>query len=176
MKAFLYIIMILLVIACKPHNKPIEKPITTQLDSIYTIADFRLHGDYYNSGHQVYAIDLLSGELTYDSLGYIIGSGCNLYISDIFAPKDSTLQLPAGTYLMDSTAKDMTFLHGMYFTPNITGTYLLEIKDNQIQRIILFTAGSMVIEYVDGDTILNLNLYTADSTHYQAMFYGYASH
>lgn len=171
MKIYIYIAILLIAAACKPHNNP--TPSITQVDSIYTTVDIKAHGDYYKSGHQVYAIDLLSEGLSYDSLGYIIGSGYNLFLSDIFAPEDCTTHLPAGTYLMDSIAKEMTFLHGMYFEPNLTGTYLLEIKENKIQRITLFTAGSMIIDYIDEDTLLNFNLYTSDSTHYRATFHGY---
>lgn len=174
MKHFLSTIIILLCFACTPHNKPVVGP-TTQADSVYIIADIVCHGDYYNSGHQVYAIDLLSEGLRYDSLGYIVGSGCNLFISDLFIPRDSTNRLPVGTYTMDSTAQDMTFLRGTHFEDNITGTYLLEIKENQIQRITLFTTGKMAIDYDQGDTIMNFELYTTDSACYKAIYVGYAN-
>ena len=94
-------------VACTPHNKPTKPTTNQQVDSIYTESDFRRYDDYYNSGHQVYAIDLLSEGLDYDSTGHIVGTGCNLYLSDIFAPKDSIMRLPAGTYTMDSVAKEL---------------------------------------------------------------------
>ena len=55
-----------------PHNKP--RP-TQPIDTTYIVADFRKHGDFHNSGHQVYAIDLLSNGLEYDSVFHIYGSG-----------------------------------------------------------------------------------------------------
>jgi hypothetical protein len=76
---------------------------------------------------------------------------------------------------MDSTAQDMSFLRGLYFESNgITGSYLLEIKESQIQRITLFTAGEMTIDYKDGDTIMAFTLYTADSIRYNASYIGYS--
>lgn len=172
-KHLLYIAIILLVSACGPGNTP-TTPTLVQADSVYTESKIQAHGDYYNSGHQVYTIDLLSDGLDFDSAGYIIGSGYNLYLSDIFAPQDCTY-LPAGTYTMDSTAKEMTFLHGMHFDGDVTGTYLLDINDNQIQRIILFTGGTMTVDYINEDTILEFNLYLSDSTIYRASYTGYAN-
>ena len=171
MKAYFYITILVLVSACVPQNKP-TTPTHIQVDSVYTIADLRSYGDYYHSGHQVYALDLLSEGLEYDSAGYIIGSGCNLYLSDIFTHKDSTAGLPAGIYRMDSTAKEGCFLRGMEFESNITGTYLLVLKENKIQKILLFKSGTMTLNYTHGDTLLNFDLYTADSTHYRATYKG----
>ena len=121
MKAYLYIAILVLVVACQPHNVP-TKPTGLQVDSVYTTADFRAYADFYNSGHHVYAIDLLSDGLEYDSAWHISGTGCNLYLSDIFVAKDSTKRLPAGYYEMDSVTKEMTFLRGKSFERNVTGT------------------------------------------------------
>ena len=172
MKIYIYIaIIVVLAVACQPHNKP-TPPTPLKIDTTYTEADFRKYGNYYNSDHQVYAIDLLSDSLDYDSTFHIFGSGCNLFLSDIFTPKDSTARIPAGTYTMDSTAKEMTFLRGISFDGNITGTYLLAIQEDQIKRIMLFTSGSMVVDYIDQDIVLDFNLYTQDSTRYHATYIG----
>lgn len=172
MRVYLYIVILVLAVACTPHNRPSHPSTIQQVDSVYTKSDFRTYGDYYKSGHQVYAIDLLSDGLDYDSLGHIVGTGCNLYLSDIFAPKDSTLRLPAGTYEMDSVAKDMHFLRGMYFDGSITGTYLLQIQNGQMQRITLLTGGRMTVDYVENNVVLDFELYLADSTRYHATYTG----
>ena len=173
MRTYLYIAILVLAIACTPHNKPTRPTTIQQVDSIYTESDYRIHGDYYHSGHQVYSIDLLSEGLDYDSLGHIVGTGCNLYLSDVFAPKDSTQRLPSGTYEMNSTAKDMHFLHGMYFDGSVTGTYLLMIQENQVQRILLFVGGTITVDYMEDDNVvLDFDLYLADSTHYHATYTG----
>lgn len=172
MKTYLYIALALLAISCTPQNKPNTPSTTVQADSIYTTADFRTYGDYYHSGHQLYAIDLLSEGLTYDSAWHISGSGSNLYLSDVFAHMDSTSRLPAGTYHMDSIAEENTFLRGLYFEGNITGTYLLQIQDNQMQQITLFTSGLMTIAYQEQNILLDFTLYTADSVCYRATYTG----
>lgn len=168
---YLYLAILLFVVACKPYNRPPIVSNTIKVDSIYTKIDIQNHGDYYQSGHQVFSLDLLSDGLDYDSSGYIIGSGCNLYLSDIFVAKDSTISPPMGYYEMDSVAKEGCFLKGMYFDGNITGTYLLVIQENTIKKIMLFTSGYMDIDYVNGDTLVNFNLYTADSAHYHATYH-----
>ena len=174
MKNYIYFVLFLFVVSCKPYNRPTgpgSQP-TLKADSVYTIADFRQHGDYYNTGHQVFAIDLLSEGLVYDSAFHISGSGCNLFLSDIFV----TDSLVEGHYKMDSVAKEMTFLRGMDFEGNITGTYLLHINENQIQKIVPFTGGSMDIAYLENDILLKFSLYTADSTLYRATYQGPATY
>lgn len=174
MKTYWLIIITLLIVACKPKDNPTVSP-TVPLDSIYTSGHFTNHKDYYNSQHQVYDFDMLSDGLHFDSAGYIVGTGCNLCLSDVFVHKDCT-SIPSGKYKMDSIAKEMTFLRSRDFEDNhLTGTYLLEIKENLINRIILFTSGEMTIDYNDGDTIMNFMLYTADSSKYCATYIGYAN-
>lgn len=171
-KVYLYIVIWAVAVACTPPNKPTPPTTIQQIDSIYTESKFCCYSDYYNSGHQVYSVDLLSEGLDYDSAGHIIGTGYNLYLSDIFAPKDSTMRLPAGTYEMDSIAKDMCFLPGLYFEGSVTGAYLLIIQESQIQRIMLLTKGTMTIDYEENDVILDFNLYLADSTRYHCIYVG----
>lgn len=172
MKNYIYILLFLFVVSCKPYNGPTNpgsQPIL-KADSVYVTADFRQYGDYYNTGHQVFAIDLLSEGLKYDSTFHISGSGYNLFLSDIFV---SDTLLVAGHYEMDSVAKNMTFLRGMYFEGgNITGTYLLHISNDTIQQIVLFTSGSMDITLEKDSIQLDFSLYTADSTFYHATYQG----
>lgn len=172
MKYIVYTLLFILMVSCqKNHN--IIYPSRMPLDSVYTTADFRTHGDYYGIGLQVYAIDLLSDGLVYDSTYHIYGSGCNLYLSDVFAKTDTLIE---GHYVMDSTAKDMTFLRGMDFEGNITGTYLLQIRDDKIDKIILFTGGTMDVQYIENDIRIDFSLYTSDSTHYHAYYIGSADY
>lgn len=169
MRNVIYLLLLLLVASCNPINNPNTPTKPVIADSVFVCADFREYGDYYKTGHQVYAIDLLSQGLEYDSLFHIQGSGYNLFLSDIFTTSKS---LPAGHYQMDSVAKDMTFLRGMDFEGSITGTYLLQISENKIQRITLFTGGSMDVAYLEDEILLDFKLYTADSTLYHATYQG----
>ena len=73
---------------------------------------------------------------------------------------------------MDSVANEMSFLRGMYFDGDVTGTYLLTIEEDKIQRIMLFVGGTMTIGYVDDHVALDFNLYLADSTRYHARYVG----
>lgn len=175
MRLYLSIAILLLMVACKPSNIPAPST-TLQADSIYIKADLQKYGDYYGSGHQVYAIDLLSHGLTYDSAFHISGTGYNLYLSDVFAPKDSTQRIPEGIYYMDSTIQDMHFLQGKDFEGSITGTYLLYIQDNQLRGITLFSNGQMKVEYIGTDMLLEFDLYTQDSTYYHATYQGAANY
>ena len=171
MKAYLYIAILVLVVACQPHNVP-TKPAGLQVDSVYTSADFRAYGDYYNSGHEVYAIDLLTNGLAYDSAWHISGSGYNLFLSDVFASAQDSIGLPAGSYEMDSVARVGSFLRGMNFEGNITGCYMLDIQEDQIKRIIGFSAGEFEIRSLGEDIRMDILLYLADSTRYRATYQG----
>ena len=173
MKAYLYIAILALIVACKPSYIPASST-ELQADSIYTKMHLQKYGDYYSSGYQVYAIDLLSEGLECDEEFHISGTGHNLYLSDVFAPKDSTRRMPAGTYYMDSTILDMHFLQGKDFEGSITGTYLLYIQNNQLQGITLFSSGKMTVEYIGKDILLDFDLYTKDSIRYHATYQGAA--
>ena len=172
MRHFIPILLVAFMVGCNTpiYNPPTPTTPTLEMDSMYTTADFRRHGDYYNTGLEVFAVDLLSQGLEYDTAHHICGTGCNLFLSDIFTHCDS---LPAGHYEIDSVAKDMTFLRGMYFEGgNITGTYLLQIKDTTIQRIVLFESGSMDVAYTPDGIQMDFKLYTADSVYYHATYQG----
>ena len=171
MKAYWYIAIFVLAVACKPQNKPTSSEIL-QLDSVFTTTDLRMIKYYYKNRQQVKEKDQLSEKIANDYTSHISGTGCNLFLSDIFTAKDSTSRLPAGTYTMDSVANEMSFLRGMYFDGDVTGTYLLTIEEDKIQRIMLFIGGTMTIDYVDDHVALDFNLYLADSTRYHARYVG----
>lgn len=172
MKIFNYILPILIALsACQPKNSPSWNN-QKQIDSLFVVADIQMHEQYYPLlDQQVFSIDLLSQGLSFDSANHIVGTGYNLYISDIFLPLTDTC-LQAGLYRMDSTARAYTFLPYMNFEGEITGCYLLDIQNNNLTRILGFTTGEMQVEYVGKDLRLDLMLYTADSTRYHAMYQG----
>jgi hypothetical protein len=95
-------------------------------------------------------------------------------LSDVFVHGDSVKRLPAGVYEMDTVAREMSFLRGMHFESNVTGSYLLAIEEDKIERIVLFTTGRMRIDYEGEDVVIDLELYTADSARYHAMYQGAA--
>jgi len=175
MKASKYLFPILILLAaCNPQRKePTVDKGMSMYDSVYVTADIQWHQQYYPLlDRQVFSIDLLNEGLSFDSAHHIVGTGLNLYLSDILLPMTDTC-LKEGCYQMDTTAAPYTFLPYKYFEGNITGCYLLDIEENQIQRIIGFTAGQMQIEYISEEDIrLDLLLYTADSTRYHATYQG----
>jgi hypothetical protein len=176
MKIF-HIILPLLVLlsACDPFKNtptPNEDKELTEYDSVYVIADIQWHKQYYPKlDKQVFSIDLLTEGLAYDSAYHITGTGVNLYFSDIFLPLTDTL-LQEGIYQMDSTAEAKTFLPYMHFEGNITGCYMLDIQEDQIKRIIGFSAGQFEIRSLGEDIRMDILLYLADSTRYRATYQG----
>lgn len=167
---------IIFLVACNPRSQsdePTFHKTIADCDSVYLIADIQWHKQYYPLlQQQVFSIDLLSDGLSFDSSHHIVGTGCNLYLSDVFLPLTDT-HLQAGTYQMDTTAAAYTFLPFMNFDGNITGCYLLDIQDNNIQQIIGFCAGQMQVEYIsETDIRLDFVLYTNDSTSYHAIYQG----
>lgn len=176
MKVFKYILPLLIALsACQPKNAP-DRNSSKPIDSLFIIADIQWHNQHYPLLDQnVFSIDLLSQGLLFDSVGNIVGTGYNLYISDIFLPLSDTC-LQAGNYQMDTTAAAYTFLPYMNFDGKSTGSYLLDIQNNNLKRIIGFTTGEMQVEYIGEDILLDVTLYTADSTRYHAIYQGPASY
>ncbi len=132
------------------------------------------YGDYYAEegiALNVLDIDLLSPKLSYDSIGRIVGSGTNLYFSDIFLHPTDTL-LPAGIYTADTTAAVHTFLPGMNYEGGVSGAYLLNITDNAVIDIILIEKGSFNLTYEGDTTHITFDLITTKGTAYKGTFHG----
>lgn len=168
---FKYIFPLMAVLtACRPTPRPDD--ITMPYDSVYVIADIQWHKQYYPLlDKQVFSMDLLTDGLAFDSTNRIVGTGMNLYFSDIFLPLTDTI-LQEGVYHMDSTAEAFTFLPYMHFEGNITGSYMLDIQQSQLKHIIGFTAGEFKLTSLGEDIRMDISLYTADSTHYRATYQG----
>jgi hypothetical protein len=49
---------------------------------------------------------------------------------------------------------------------------MLDIEESQVQRIIGFTAGEFTLTSLGEDIRMDISLYTADSTHYRAIYQG----
>lgn len=164
--------LLLILFACKPPTPIDHIDVLATYDSVYTTADIQWHKQYYPLlDQQVFSIDLLSDGLAFDSAHHIVGTGVNLYLSDIFLPIEYT-KLQNGTYRMDSTAAPYTFLPYMYFEGNSTGCYMLDIEESQIKRIIGFTNGYVEMQSTGKDIQMNFTLYLADSTCYHATYQG----
>lgn len=169
------LILLLLITSCRPNsgNRPEVENVLSMYDSVYVVADIQYHQHYYpNLDCEVYSIDLLSDGLSFDSAYQIVGSGMNLYISDVFLP-DSCTTLQEGVYQMDTTAQPYTFLPYMHFEGSVTGCYMLDIRESQMNRIIGFSDGRMEIRWLDNDDIqMDILLYLPDSSRYHASYQG----
>lgn len=133
--------------ACKPTpHTPVAQ---TTYDTLFTSGYEKMHGAYYPGlDNQVVSIDLYSEGLKLGLKG-IVGTGTNLFFSDVFlSGKDSTLQ--AGTYLPSDSGEASTFLSGKYFEGNFTGAYLLLIENNKLMSYSLLPEGTLTA-VVDGD-------------------------
>jgi hypothetical protein len=168
MKRTLYISICLFLAACTAKHNPV-KPTILETELNQGIVAF--YGPYYKGlAQNVASLDLYSKDITFDSLGYIQGNGTNLYVSDIFLPLSDTI-LSEGIYQCDTTGKTKTFLPGMDFEGNPTGTYLLQIQEATISKIILCSDSSFVYSQ-DGDTTdIRFNL-ISDKQQYEIHFRG----
>jgi hypothetical protein len=167
MRKFLYILP-LLFLACTA-KKSSEQP--EVLQSELTQGTITCYGAYYKGlERNVVSLDLYSKDISFDSLGYVQGSGTNLYLSDIFLPLTDTVPA-AGTYKCDTTAAVNTFLPGMDFEGNPTGTYLLKIDDAKISSIILCSDSSFVVSQTGDITDIQFNL-ISDKKQYKLHFHG----
>ena len=154
MKKWIYILPLVLA-ACSPKNNPVQ-PVT--IVSELAQGTVAYYGAYYHGLQQnVVSLDLYSKDITFDSLGYVQGSGTNLYVSDIFLPLTDTV--PAdGKYVCDSTGAENTFLPGMDFDGNPTGTYILGIEDAKISTLILCSDSAFSVSRTGDTTDIQFNL------------------
>ncbi len=173
MKQIIYIVGILLCLAsCQDSHNSQVKPLQseTKLDKGRCV----FYGDYYAEEgimHNVVDMDLLSAGLSYDSVGRIVGTGTNLYISDIFLHSTDTL-FPAGIYTADTTVAVRTFLPGMNYEGGVSGAYLLHIVDNAVMKIILVEKGTFNLSYEGENTHIDFDLVTTEGHAYRGTFDG----
>ena len=140
-KSLLYIALILLA-ACSSKNSP-SKPET--IASEMTYGKLVYYGQYYDSiKYHVLALDLYSDGLTLDSTDHMVGSGTNLYLSDIFVPLTDTT-LADGTYNCSTKPEPMTFYPGKDFEGTPTGTYILQVENAKVSQIILCSDSTFVV-------------------------------
>jgi len=165
---YLYIGLVAIVLsACDSGNAP--QPVSKVVaDSILTQGEITCHGQYYtNVDRSVFSMDLYSDGISFSEEGYILGTGTNLYLSDIFLPAGDTV-LSMGTYTLDTTAMAYTALPGMNYDGAVSGAYLLLIQDAAVSRIYLIREGRFV---VSSDSII-FDLTTTDNLHYTG-YYGH---
>lgn len=149
-------------------------------DTTFVEAYSTSYGAYYAGRgveQNVIELDLYSEGLGLDSAGIIVGTGSNLYFSDIFLPSTEQ-QLLAGTYHSDTTGSAYTFLPGVDYEGNISGAYLLLIDNGILAGYTIFEDGSFVAEQ-DADTMrisfsMKYNEYGVQKT-YNAVFRGVIS-
>lgn len=164
-----FIAVIVLMMACRPAPS-----VYRGLPSTYATAYQRAYGHCYDSiPHAVVSLDLYSQGLELNENNVIVGTGYNLYLSDIFVP-DSLLA--EGEYTSpianQSPILPFTFLEGKDFEGYPTGTYILNIENDKIKQIQLVDSGNMI--YRNDSLLFTLyykNSYGGKAT-YRCSFHG----
>lgn len=178
MKRLAYILP-LLAVACFLHvsctTTPSHTPVAqTQYDSIFNYCLEKMHGAYYNNAglpNQVVALDFYSEGLELTQKYGIIGTGTNLFFSDVFlSPKDSVLQ--DGEYASGILGEERTFLPGEYFEGNFTGAYLLLIADDKLQKYDLIREGTLSVSQAGSQTTISFSGTLFNGRPYHATYTG----
>lgn len=132
-------IVLTILTGCKPTPSAYRG-----LPSTYDVAYLQIHGHCYDSVAQaVVSLDLYSKGLDLNEENHIVGTGYNLFLSDIFVP-DSLLE--EGEYKAITstplTPSSFTFLPGRDFEGYPHGAYILNIENNQVKHIQLLDSGT----------------------------------
>ena len=156
------ILAALFLVACT-HTPEVEKKTFDEtLDKGYAV----FYGNYYEEEgikSNVISLDLYSSGIMLDSVNRVTGTGTNVYLSDVFV-RPTDIFLPRGTLTSDTTAASMTFLPGIQYEGDVSGAYLLDIKENGYS-IALVKKGEMMVSYSNDSTIIDFTLLLADSAH-----------
>lgn len=160
-----YILFAIVLVACRPTPSAYRG-----LPKTYVTAYEQIYGHCYDSIAQaVVSLDLYSAGLELNKENHIVGTGYNLYLSDIFVP-DSLLE--EGTYRSDSTGAAFTFLSGKDYEGYPFGAYILNIENDQVKQIQLLDSGNFV--YRNDSLLFTLyykNVYGSRAT-YQCTYSG----
>lgn len=139
----------------------------------YTEAWQTAYGHCYDSiPSAVVSLDLYSDGLSVDNEEHqMVGTGYNLYLSDIFVP-DSLLSV--GTYRSATGGEPYTFLPGRNWDGTPTGMYLLYVEEGQLQSIQVLDSGTMVVRDTTNRLLdLQFTLYYHNAYGYR---YQYTTH
>lgn len=169
MKRLFYLILILLLAGCEEKNHPTEKAIENQFTQGIAIN----YGNYYAEERvqqNVLSLDLYSKGLSLDTADQIVGTGVNLYFSDIFVPKTENT-FPIGTYVSDTTGMALSFLPGMNYEGSVSGAYLLIIKEDGYS-VDLIKEGNFVVTQDGDSTQIDFTLIRSNGQKYTASYKG----
>jgi len=168
LRFFLLSVSSFFLFACKPTPTP------TPTADVFTFGEVTRYGAYYQDEgieSNVYMLDVYSDGLKLNAENKIEGTGRNLCFSDVFTLPTDTRLLYNVEYSADSTGMPNTFLHGQNFEGNINGAYLLDIKDNQVSAITLFTSGTFIMTQAGDTTHIVFELVTDKKAVYKATFH-----
>ena len=161
-KSILYIALIILT-ACSSKNTP-TKPDTIATEMTY--GKLIYYGKYYDSIQlHVVALDLYSDGLTLDTTNHMVGSGTNLYLSDIFIHMTDTT-LADGTYRCSKKPENKMFYPGTDFEGTPTGTYILQVQDAKVAKILLCNDSIFVVNHNGQTTDLLFHLKTEEQSYH----------
>ena len=158
-------IIALVLCACNPIKTVKQQSLPTE----FTTAWEECYGVCYDSvPYAVVALDLYTDGLSLDTAEKrIVGTGYNLYLSDIFVPGDT---LAPGEYkslnIQHSTfnIQPFTFLPGKDYEGTPHGMYLLYIENSQLQGIQVLDSGQFVMRDTTNQlTDLQFTLYYTDA-------------
>ena len=156
MKKIVYILFLILGITACKKSKLIEVKIFPET---YVLAYEQDHGHCYDSvPYSVVSLDLYSEGLSLDTNHRMLGTGYNLFLSDIFVSGDT---LTPGEYRsLNDTPAPYTFLKGRSYDGTPNGAYLLTIDNGKLQSIQLIDSGYMSVrDTTNGFTDIRFTLY-----------------
>lgn len=170
-KMSVILIAALALIGCRPPYSGNKSGLPDQ----YTTAYQEVYGYCYDSiPSPVIALDLYSDGLELDSNHQMVGTGYNLYISDIFLPTHQhadSLLLQSGTYRSDTTALPYTFLPGRDWEGTPSGMYLLYVEEGMLQSIQLLDSGTIIVRDTTNQLLdIHMNLYYTNPYGYKVSY------
>ena len=163
-------VLMLCITSCRPYGPSAYRGLPERYSSAYQ----QIYGHCYDSvPYAVVALDLYSDGVDLDKNHHIVGTGYNLYISDIFVP-DSLLE--EGEYHSlnpnSLTPNPYSFLPGKSYEGYPYGMYILRIEEDQVTNIQVLDSGAFT--YRNDSLLFTLyyrNAYGGRAT-YQCHFCG----
>lgn len=148
-------------------NVTLRQPFTNGY-SVY----YGTYYDYLGIDAHVFELDLYTEGLELDSTGQYVGTGQNLYMTDIFSIGSDSL-LAEGNYTIDTLYQYTTgsILGGASYGGIPGGALLINISSTGISYDYIIS-GTMTVAYSNDSTTLNFKLQTKQGTLIENQFHG----
>ena len=174
-KYLLTLALIVALLACTQTSNTPHQNNNFTMNTPFTQARAVYYGPFYEDmglSTQVFEMEFFTQGLSLDSMGYLVGTGYHLYITDLFALTSDSIP-PQDTYTVDSInyGQPQTIMPGKRIGDFLIGAQLTHVGQEFITSHLL-TQGTLQLQWTNDTAHICINMSTPNKDKVQTYFVG----